>query len=545
MLITGVVTFAIAYALASYVVCPAVNFRDVQFYCVLIFSVIASSVGIFVRRAIIVARERRVYISFDNSEFKIIGVIIGSLVVILVLLVVVSSPIFNARVYRDRIVINTQDEEKFATEIPLVSDINKIALMDTESAKMLGDRVLGGLSDVVSQFEIYDYYTIEINGSPMKIASLEYGNFFKWVSNRDKGIPGYVLVDPITSEAKYVKVEGGMKYAPSGFLSDDLIRHLRSKYPTKLFGDYSFQVDNKGNVYWVMSTVKPKTAIGCKIPNGAIVCNAVTGECDYYDLECIPDWVDLIFNGETVSRMYDEHGRYINGFINFSKKGITQTTDDYGYLCMGSDIYIYTGITSASSDESNLGFILVNSRTGVYNYYAIAGAEEYSAMNAAQGAVQNYGYNASFPSLVNVGGIPTYVMVLKDSNNLVKMYAMVNVENYTIVSCENTLNECLKNYNIALKNAGTSAKINNDNKETSKVTITVEDIKYITIEGNTFVYVLGDNGKLYRQIFTADETIMKANVGDMMTIEYVNEDSVTEIEKFSIEKAPNVPNEQE
>ena len=95
---------------------------------------------------------------------------------------------------------------------------------------------------------------------------------------------------------------------------------------------------------------------------------------------------------------------------------------------MDGDVWVYTGVTSVNADESNIGFVLMNLRTGESKYYNIAGAEEYSAMSSAEGQVQNLGYRASFPSLINIKNIPTYIMVLKDNAGLVKMYALVNVE---------------------------------------------------------------------------------------------------------------------
>ena len=95
-------------------------------------------------------------------------------------------------------------------------------------------------------------------------------------------------------------------------------------------------------------------------------------------------------------------------------------------------MWYFTGVTSVNEDESNIGFILTNARTGEYKFYPVIGAEEYSAMHAAEGEVQEKGYQASFPSLINVGGQATYIMVLKDSGGLVKLYALVNVEKYSM-----------------------------------------------------------------------------------------------------------------
>ena len=537
--IIAILSFVIVYGIIFYVTCPAINFREFDFYIGIIIALVAAA---FISGMFAYMRERKVYytantgISISGAAFVGIAAVIA---LVLVVLIAVSSPLFNAKRFRNRITVVEKSEEEFSSDLPSINDINKIALMDTTSASKLGDRVLGTLTDVVSQFEVDNYYTVEIQGNPMKIAPLKYGSFFKWNSNKKTGIPGYVLVNPITSEAEFVKVEGGINYAPSAYFGKDLIRHIRMKYPTKIFGDYTFQVDNDGNVYWIITTLKKNTAIGCESPEGAILCNAVDGNCEYYALSDIPEWVDLVFSGEMIEELYDDYGRYVHGYINFSKKGITSTTKDYGYICVGSDIYVYTGITSIAADESNLGFIMVNSRTGEYSYYPLSGAEEYSAMSAAEGAMQNYGYKASFPSLVNVNGIPTYVCVLKDSNNLVKMYAMINVKNYTIVSVETTLKECLNSYEKALANAGTSANLdkpsNNDGTKILKDTFVITNIQYINVEGNTYVYLKGDNGKVYKQLFSKNEKLILLETGDKVMAEYTYDEDIISV--ISVEKA--------
>lgn len=70
------------------------------------------------------------------------------------------------------------------------------------------------------------------------------------------------------------------------------------------------------------------------------------------------------------------------------QENVTQTTNGYNYLSIGNDIYLYTGVTSANADESNLGFILENMRTGEITKYSLASATEESARESAEGAVQ-------------------------------------------------------------------------------------------------------------------------------------------------------------
>ena len=105
-------------------------------------------------------------------------------------------------------------------------------------------------------------------------------------------------------------------------------------------------------------------------------------------------------------------------------------------------VYMYTGITSAGGDQSNVGFLLSNQRTKETRYYHAPGAIEESARDSAEGVVQDLRYTTTFPLLLNVAGEPTYFMSLKDASQLVKMYAMVNVEQYQLVATGTTVSEC-------------------------------------------------------------------------------------------------------
>ncbi|MBR6640883.1 MAG: hypothetical protein IKL08_01625 [Clostridia bacterium] len=297
-------------------------------------------------------------------------------------------------------------------------------------------------------------------------------------------------------------------------------RHVYKKYSSEYLGDYTFQIDEEGNPYWVYTTLKTLTTSGCKVPYGCITVDAVTGVMTKYNnLEDIPTWVDLVYSGEMIEELYNRYGRYINGFINFSKKGVTATTDDYGYLMVDDDIYIYTGVTSAGRDESNIGFILANSRTGECIYYPVAGAEEYSAMSAAEGLVQNFGYVASFPSLVLVDEEPTYVLVLKDANGLVKKYAMVNYKNYTIAVAEDTLEACERAYRKALVTK--NPEVIEDSSSTKTENVVVDSINFIVVDGITVCYIKGNN-KVFRVSF-AEELIL-INTGDTVNVTYVASD---------------------
>ena len=429
------------------------------------------------------------------------GILVIWCVGILLLGGFLSSPVVDAASYRDCISVEEHSQEILAESIPDLEQIEKISLMDTASAEKLGDRQLGSLTDLVSQFCVGEYYTICIKGDVYKIAPLEYNGFFKWVNN--DSIPGYVLVNPITNEAEYVELEKSIRYSPSGYFGNDLDRKFYSEYKSTYWGDYSFQVDDEGNPYWVRTIMEPRNLWGNKTPKGVAVMDASTGFITKYSFDSAPEWVDLCISGDMVESLYNRHGAYTNGFWNsmFSQVGVTQTTDDFGYLTKDNDVYIYTGITSVSSDESNLGVLLVNTRTCQFDYYPIPGAEEYSAMGAAEGIVQNFGYASSFPSLVMVEEEPTYVMVLKDSNGLVKQYAMVNYKNYTIAVVADTLSDCTSKY---IKSLAGEVEIS-----ASEGNLIVSKVEFVTLDGNTYCFIVDTDGNIYKAEFAPNQLLIE------------------------------------
>ncbi len=512
-----------------YIFIPAINIHNMGMWIFLISIALVYAICSYAASMTVYERRKK----FPKTT-AVALIVIGISVAVCAVGMLVSVQIFRAKAYVNRI---TVEEGEFDTDVPTLSDIKKIPLMDTASATILGDRVVGSLTDLVSQYDVSDTYTtIYYKGRVVKVAPLEYDGFFKYFNNKKEGIPGYVLVDTETNEAEFVRLEKGINYSPSGYFSKDLMRAFRMKYPTKVFGDYSFQIDENGVPYWVISCMAYHTFFGCTVPEEAILMNAVTGEMELYSIDKIPEWVDYVYSGDEICDLYNSYGSLQKGFINsvIGQKGCTMTTDDFGYVAMNDDIYVYTGITSIVSDKSNLGFLLVNSRTGDFRYYEQEGAEEHSAMDAAEGVVQNYGYTASFPALININGEPTYAMALKDSKGLVKQYAMVNVKNYTIVAVGDTMSETLKNYRNSMGSAGQGIDIKLD-VDYNERKITIENIQFINTNSGTIVYIKS-GGKVYKQYFEENESLILLNMGDKITVQYdASEEEKDIIEIFGFE----------
>ncbi len=547
----GAVAALVFVAVCLYVFCPAINIQNAGLWilvgmALLIFGATVHGYYVWNKVCDMAQRPKRrgqrrlpVYIP---SRIGLKCYAAPAVVFAVALLCgVVGITMFNAKAYSE---ILTVTEADFSADLSESVGTDSIALMDTASAQMLGDREIGALSDVVSQFDVsYDYTQIDLGGKPIKVAPLEYAGFFKWMNNREDGVPGYVTVDPVSMSASFCKSEG-MKYVPSAYFAQDAYRRLWKAYPTLMLENLHFEIDESGKPYYVASVVKKTVALfGGKTISGCVVLDPVTGETAKYDVKDIPQWIDVVFYGDLICEQYNWHGMFQNGYINslFAKKGCKQVTtyyssseevtddapvSDYGYVAKDGDIWIYTGVTSVNGDSSNIGFLLANERTGESRYYAVAGADEKSAMAAAEGEVQEKGYQASFPSLINIDGNPTYIMVLKDSGGLVKLYATVNVQQYNIVTTAATQTECIQKYKEALGGDSTD-----DTDATAQATVTIAAIKYITIDGNTYLYLIDSEDHIYKAKAAAHEAMLLLAEGDVVTITYTEGNTITACEK--------------
>ncbi len=520
----------VAAAIGFYVVLPPLNIYSQELYISLVFVMLVFTVAYL---ALGVKALGGVKNAFAGKRFfKVLAISVA--VPLLVLLVgnILSSTFVNAQKYSN---IITVEEAVFEEDMPEADLVTNIALMDTDSATKIGDRTLGALSDVVSQYQVGASYTqINYKRTPQKVANLEYVDFFKWIGNRASGIPGFVMVDPVNSSAEYVKLDKHMKYVDSAYFNEDLTRKLRFSYPTKIFGNISFEIDDEGNPYYIVACMKPKISLfGAVDVNEAIVFNPCDGTSTLYSLADIPSWVDNVFTGTLASQKYDWYGTLKNGFWNsvIGNKDCKVTTDDFGYIVLEDDVWFFTGVTSVSSDESNIGFIISNARTGEYKFYPVIGAEEYSAMQAAQGEVQEKGYVASFPSLINASGEATYIMVLKDNGGLVKLYALVNVENYSIVATGTTQTEAKQKYIELLRAEGIVSDKEPEPTPPADVleaNVEIQDIRIITVGGESVMYISAQDGTLYKNTVANDESLMFLTVGMNITVKY----SDTENEKI-------------
>lgn len=435
-------------------------------------------------------------------------------------------------------VLDVQDGN-FAEDIAEVN-YSEIPVIDKDSAVLLGNRAMGSIPEYVSQFEISDIYSqINYQGKPVRVSPLVYADLFKWFINRSEGIPAYVIVDMTTQEAQVVKLDQPILYSESEPLARNIDRYVQLKYPTYMFDEKAFELDEDGTPWWVFPVQKKTVGLfqGTTISRVVLV-NACTGETQDYALEDCPQWVDRAYPSDLVVEQFNWRGLYSGGWLNsvLGQVGVVSTTPGtdgnlgYNYIAQNDDVYLYSGVSSVTADNSIVGFILVNQRTGEATYFSMAGATEQSAMESAEGQVQNLRYTATFPLLLNIESQPTYFMALKDGAGLVKKFAMVNIESYQYVAVGDTVADCQQEY---VKLLATNGILSDEQVQSATADATpgepaqgtIASISQAVIDGNSHFYVtLKGDDAIYDFALPGLVSIVTYQVGDEIEFTYTEEE---------------------
>ena len=515
--LTNIAVTLAAGFLYFYFELPALNLQSPDFYT---FALLLCAVycGCAVFTSGFRGQGAGEYFKFVKKQCRVPFFLAIGLVALALIGTVAGSVIFRAKSYAALLPVEDGD---FASEVDEIS-YDQIPMLDKFSAERLGDRKLGELSDMVSQFEVVDDYTqINYKGRPVRIATLMYADLVKWFTNRSDGLPAYLLIDMVTQNVELVRLEEGIKYTNVEHFGRNLYRHLRFHFPTYMFSNPVMEVNEEGTPYWICPRlVKTIGLFGGVDVKGAVLVNAISGECQYY--EEVPPWVDNLYPAGLIVQQYDYYGMYHNGFLNsiFGQRDVKVTTDDYNYIAMGDDVWVYTGVTSTGGDQSNIGFILTNQRTKESKFYSCAGATEHSAMASAQGQLQHLQYTATFPLLLNVGGQPTYFMAMKDKAQLVKQYAMVNVQQYQIVATGDTVAECEQGYLALLSQNGVvDGDAGLSGTETAEGA--VAEIRSAVLDGNTVYFIRLAGSDMFYSISAVDQQLaVILNEGDRVAVTY-------------------------
>lgn len=504
-----------------YVTLPAINIHSTGFW------IFAVSALVFVFAAYGV---KKIKTPDELKQSKVIKTGIAAIALVVGVFAVgslLSSPVINAKQYQKLL---TVENREFTEDIQEIS-FNQIPILDKASAELLGDRKMGSMVKMVSQFQASGHYTqINYQGEPVRVTPLEYASPIKWFTNRANGIPAYIKIDMASQNVEVVQLSEGIKYSDSEHFGRNIYRYLRFKYPTYIFGNINFEINDDGIPYWVCPVKDYKIGLfGGETISRVILLNAVTGETENYAVAEVPQWIDRVYPSEMLISYYNYYGTLKHGYFNsiLGQRDCLQTTEGYNYIALEDDVWLYTGITSVTGDRSNVGFVLMNQRTMETRYYSVEGATELSAMSSAEGQVQEMNYVATFPLLLNISGEPTYFIALKDDEGLVKKYAMVNVGKYQLVAIGSTVSECEKVYGKLLSTSGISKTASGDIR---KKTGTISRIAQAVIEGNSHYYIMLSGSDEIFDVPAVDFIrIVSFREGDSITLEYVEGKEVNEV----------------
>lgn len=489
-----------------------------------------------------------------DSEYNFIipGVTICIFLVVLIIGLIAGSAPFNSTTMYDQ--IGDIDYRSFTEDVVEI-DNSQIPTVDIKLAAKLADKKLGEEIGLGSQMEVGKFTNKQnVNGKLVYVAPLEHSGLFKWFANQD-GTAGYVMVSATNSnDVKLVmKDEDGnnfkLKYLRSAFFSSDLRRHIRSQgYRTTGLTEYTFELDDNGRPYYVVTTYKNKVLWGCPEATGVVICDVQTGECKWYSVKDTPEWVDIIQPESFIQEQLENYGRYVHKWWNPSNKDELSVTEHMVTVYNEGDCYYYTGMSSVGNDNGTVGFMMINTRDKKAIMYKMVGATEESAMKSAQGEVQDMGYESTEAIPLNVGGIPTYFITLKDDEGLVKNFSFVNIEDYGIVGVGANIAEAKRNYTNKLTSKGNNVVFADEafgyTKEgvVTRITANIEG-------GNSYYYMIIDNEmtKLYMASYMTSEELPVTREGDRVKISYIDESNgtINVVEFDNLNLSQKVSNEQQ
>lgn len=498
----GAIGIILTVCLLYYFWLPPVNLRSGQFW--LFMTITFGLVGI-------IPAMFQMY-----GKAVIVWILTGAIALLGLICWFISLPMFfHAEEYAS--LLETTPADMTTYDVP----VENAPVIDELSANSLAQKNMGELVDQVSQFEAGMTTQMEYKGSAVRVAPLRYAGFWQYQANRSNGIPGYIQIDMKTQETKLVKVDGGIKYAPSAYFWHDLTRHFRMKYPSAIVADCGYELDDNGKPWWIISVEKRMIGVmGGSDVDYIIIMDPATGEGTEYAPDKVPNWVDRSYSVAMIHRQFNWKNKYAKGWWNSvtNKEGSMEASDGYNYVIIDGDQYVYSGVTSVTSDSSNIGFLLTNQRTKETVQYNYPGAIEAAAMGAAEGLVQQYGYQATFPLLISVTEEPTYFMSLKDKHGTIRQYAMVNVSDYqNMAVAGDTIEGCKKAYTEKLKLKG-KAKLNSgEPAEVKPITGDIQLIEKADIGGNTYFYVLLESGLFYK-LSMQNEDVVQLLPGKSVTL---------------------------
>jgi len=559
-LVLSAVGAVIASLVAYYIMLPPLNFKAKEFYMFLAIPFVAFIAFVFLFTQ---AGSKPEYVPYVRkaTSIPVLLIVIGAL--FFGAMFAISSPFFQAKRYSEMMPV--QEDKSFDHYLAEV-DFSAIPKLDETAAGVVADRSLSALADYVSQFTISaESFQINYKQKPVRVVPLGYASLIKWFTNTREGLPGYVIVDMANEVSEFVKLENRIRYSDQEHFGKLLKRHLRFKYPTYMFGDMNFEINDAGHPYWIAARMdKTIGLLGGEDVIGVVLVDAVTGECVEYDMKTVRtqenlQWIDRVYTADLLTTQFNYYGKFRDGFWNsiLGQQGVIAATDGYNYIAKEDDVFKYTGVGSVTADQSITGFTLINQRTKEAHFYSMRGATEKSAETAAAGLVQDKGWTTTFPLLLNVSGQPTYFLSFKDASNVVQGYAMLHVSQINKIKVWSETVAGVKNLYLAALDAegieSPDAAPKPDDStpddlpeiQTQTALGAIADIRTAVINGNTTYYIRLEGTEVYYvTTATRQSDVVLLGRGDTVEITFTPADSgrMLQADKIVL-KAADVPAE--
>ena len=529
--ITFIASGLVFLFLVYYLALPIFNFRNVGFYIYL--SLIAAYILIIVKEVLVYKKKvigheddacdgikydyttgkfykGKKVISQKYSFINVLGynllITFGGLLLVLIIIGLSGAKIFNAKKYYSQLEVSNGTMEEFETVFNYDSGSVKLPILDSDLAFKLAQ---AKLSQYGAQYTIdYDNFTlisITRDGEEqlVRIAPLEYSNFFVSLNRMNQGTVGYIEVNVITKEAKIVEFEDGLKYMPSAILSKDLDRYIRFNFPSEIVEGKYFEIDDNGNPYWVVPTLKKEIGIAQgPSAKGLIIVDPISGEIKKYKLGEEPEWVDRATHEYIADIQTTNSFKFKNGWFNAvlgQKKEVFQISDGYNYFIKDGKTYYVSCITSPNeNDQTSIGFVTINLKNREATFYAIDGITEMRAREIAENdyRVKAQAFTSTWPILIDMNGVPTYFLVLKNEVQA-QMIVFIDVETGIKVGMGENIEAAKSDY---LKQLDVNI---NDSKTVSSKVIYIRDLDSrieFMLEGIDRYFVVDVNEKTANEI---------------------------------------------
>ncbi|HEU5114543.1 MAG TPA: hypothetical protein VFT82_02130 [Candidatus Paceibacterota bacterium] len=459
----------------------------------------------------------------------------------LIIALVAGSHMLNADRYS---ALLGKVEERDWTKDVQPKDPKHMRMVSEENALYIAKKAVANAGAIGSQFSLdWDYVTLQkVNGHLVYVLPFDYNGFTVWQST--SGAPGYIVVDAEDPERapRLVELPEGkrMRYMPNAFFGDNLERYLRQNgFLNEGLATARFELDEKEEPHWVIPLWSPVALWSGSTLTGVAVVNPATGDIKRYKLGEIPAWIDRAVPAGLVETYIDERGEYFDGWWNafWAKTGVTEAENPI--LVVGSDDNLewVTGVTSKSAnDDSLIGLMYTNSRTGKSVFYRTNGGAIDNAIMAAVDKHPQVNYkklHASTPQTYNVYGVMTSVVPLLNDNHAFQGVALVRVANPQDVAVGITQSEALRNYQSVIFRSGEQIALSKS-REVETLAGTVDRIRQ-DVSGNGSLYYFHLSG--VSRIFTVSSgdhvKVTLTQPGDSVRVSYVaSHEETVPVESF-------------